>query len=63
MHIEILKDVIKGSATFRVRVVDANGRTARMFTYTTIESARRAAQAWTVAYGNRPIVDKSGVKK
>jgi hypothetical protein len=41
----------------------ANGRTVRMFTYPTIESARRAAQAWTVAYGNCPIVDKSGVKK
>ena len=63
MHIEILKDVIKGSATFRVRVVDAKGRTVRMYTYPTIESARRAAKAWTGAFGNCPIEDKSGVKE
>jgi hypothetical protein len=63
MHIEILKDVIKGSATFRVRVVDANGRTVRTFTYPTIESARRAARAWTGAYGNCPIEEKSEVRK
>ena len=43
MHIEILKDVIKGSATFRVRVVDANGRTVRMFTYPTIESGAKTS--------------------
>ena len=59
MHIEILKDkdVVKG---FQVRVVDADGRTVRTFTYPTIESARRAARAWTVAYGNCLIHDKSG---
>jgi hypothetical protein len=57
MHIEILKDVVKG---FQVRVVDADGRIVRTFTYPTIESARRAARAWTVAYGNCPIEDKSG---
>ena len=57
MHIEILKDRTKG---FQVRVVDANGRLIRMFIYATIESARRAAKAWTVAYGNCPIRDKSG---
>jgi hypothetical protein len=60
MHIEILKDVVKGVAGFLVRVVDADGRIVRTFTYPTIESARRAARAWTVAYGNCPIVDKSG---
>ena len=61
MHIDILKDVIKGC--FRVRVVDANGRTVRMFTYPTIESARRAAQAWTGAYGNCRVDDKTEVKE
>ena len=40
MHIEILKHPIKG---FQVRVVDAEGRVVRMFTYPTIESARRVA--------------------
>jgi hypothetical protein len=34
-----------------------------MFTYPTIEGARRAAKAWTVAYGNCPIDDKSGVRE
>jgi hypothetical protein len=48
---------IKG---FQVRVVDVEGRTLQMFTYQTIEGARRAARAWTVAYGNCPIKDKSG---
>jgi hypothetical protein len=56
MHIEILKDTVKG---FQVRVVDADERIVRTFTYPTIESARRAARAWTVAYGNCPIVDPS----
>ena len=60
MHIEIVKHPIKG---YEVRVVDANGRLIRMFTYPTIESARRAAKAWTAAYGNCPIRDKSGVKE
>jgi hypothetical protein len=63
MHIEILKaskDAVKG---FQMRVVDVNGRIVRIFTYPTIESARTAARAWTVAYGNCPIVDKSGVKE
>jgi hypothetical protein len=60
MHIEILKHPIKG---FQVRVVDAKGQLVRMFTYPTIESARRAAKAWTVAYGNCPIDDKSGVQE
>jgi hypothetical protein len=57
MHIEILKGDLKG---FRVRVVDADGRIVRTFSYPTIDGARRAARAWTVAYGNCPIVDKSG---
>jgi hypothetical protein len=57
MHIEILKDVVEG---FRVRVVDRDGLTLRTFMYPTIESARKAARAWTVAYGNCPIHDMSG---
>jgi len=60
MHIEILKHPIRG---FQVRVVDAEGRTVRMFTYPTIESARRAARAWTVAYGDCRVEDKTGVKE
>jgi hypothetical protein len=59
MHIEILAHKPTG---YEVRVVDAGGRTVRVFIYTTIESARRAAKAWTAAYGNCPIVDKTGLK-
>jgi len=58
MRIEILKH--KG---FQVRVVDAKGQTIRMFRYPTIEAARRAAAAWTVAYGNCWVNDKTGVKE
>ena len=61
---EILKHPIKGPIKgYEVRVVDANGRLIRTFTYPTIESARRAAKAWTVAYSNCPIDDKSGEKE
>jgi hypothetical protein len=35
------------------------GRTLRKFTYHTIESARRAAEVWRVAYGNCEVVDKT----
>jgi hypothetical protein len=55
--IDIPKHASEG---FQVRVVDADWFTLRIFTYSTIESARRAARAWTVAYGNCPIEDKSG---
>ena len=56
MHIEIMKHPIKGPIKgYEVRVVDANGRLIRTFTCPTIESARRAAKAWTAAYGNCPI--------
>jgi hypothetical protein len=59
MHIEILKHPINGT---QVRVVDAGGRTLRMFTYPTIECARRTAAAWAVAYNNCRINDKSEMK-
>jgi hypothetical protein len=60
MHIEILAHKPTG---YEVRVVNAGGRTIRMFIYSTLESARKAARAWTAAYGECPIVDKSGVKE
>ena len=64
MHIEIVKHPIKGPIKgYEVRVVDAKWRLIRTFTYPTMESGRRAAKAWTVAYGNCPIDDKSGVKE
>jgi len=51
MHIAILKHPIKG---FQVCVVDAKGWLIHMFTLPSTESARRAAKAWSVAYGNCP---------
>jgi hypothetical protein len=60
MHIEILAHKPTG---YEVRVVDADGRTVRMFTYSTLESARKAARAWTAAYGNCPVVDKTGLRE
>jgi hypothetical protein len=60
MHIENLKHAIKG---FQVRIVDPEGHTRLMLTNPNIQSARRAARALTVAYGNCAIEDKSGMKE
>ena len=60
MRIEISKSK---DGEFKVCVVDAEGQTLRMFKYRTIESARRAAQAWTVAYGDCRIDDRLVVKR
>jgi hypothetical protein len=59
MHIEILPHKPTG---YEVRVVDADGRTVRTFTYSTLENARKAARAWTAAYGNCWIDDKTGIR-
>ena len=60
MQIEILAHKPTG---YEVRVVDAGERTVRVFIYPSIQGARKAARAWTAAYGNCPIVDKSGVQE
>ena len=60
MHIEIIKHASKG---FQIRIVDPEGKMRLMLTYPNIQSARRAAQAWTVAYGDCRIEDKSGVQQ
>jgi hypothetical protein len=60
MHIEILAHKPTG---YEVRIVDADGRTVRTFIYPSIQSARKAARAWTAAYGNCPIIDKSGLRE
>jgi hypothetical protein len=51
--IEIL-DNIDG---FQVRVVNDDGKALRRFTYRTVEDARKAASAWTVAYDNCEVRD------
>jgi len=58
MRIEIVERTTK---SYEVRIIDPEGRTLRSFTYPTIDSARKAARAWTAAYGNCPIVDRSGM--
>lgn len=60
MHIEILPHKSTG---YDVRVVDAGGGTVHTFTYSTIEAARKAARAWTAAYDNCPIHDRTGLKE
>jgi hypothetical protein len=66
MRIEIRKRADKGyniPVVYEVCIVDDDGQTIRTFTYQTIEAARRAARAWTGAYGNCTVIDKSGEKK
>ena len=60
MRIEILARSVK---EYVVRVVDADGRIVRAFNYPTIQSARKAARAWTAAYGNCPIDDLTGLRE
>jgi hypothetical protein len=50
-------EINKKDKEFEVRVVESDGRVLRRFTYRTIDSARKAAQAWTGAYDNCPIMD------
>jgi hypothetical protein len=59
LHLEILMHPLRG---FQVRVVDPDGRTFKVFSYPTIESARMGAEALTVKYGNCRIDDTSGMK-
>ena len=42
---------------FEVRIVDGNGHVLLRYTYHTVESARRAPAAWTVAFDNCPVED------
>jgi hypothetical protein len=49
--------ITKSEGEFEVRVVDSDGQVLRRFTYRTIDSARKAAQAWTAAYDDCPIKD------
>jgi len=40
-----------------VRVIDNKGQITRRFAYRNLQAARRAATAWSAAYGNCEIVD------
>jgi hypothetical protein len=56
MHIEISNTE---DGDFEVRVVESDGHVLHRYTYRTIESARRAAAAWTAAYDNCWIKDNT----
>ena len=57
IRIEILE---RTTNSYEDRIIDHRGRTLCMFTYPTIGGAGNAARAWTAAYGDFPIVDKTG---
>jgi hypothetical protein len=64
MRIEILERSVKSyEVHYEVRVVDADGTIVRTFTYPKIERARKAARAWTAAYGNCRVDDLTGLKE
>jgi hypothetical protein len=54
MRIKIVKIAF---AEFQVTVVDGNGQVRHRYTYRTVESARRAAMAWSALYDSCPIED------
>jgi hypothetical protein len=49
--------------SWEVRVIDDKGLTTRRFAYRNLLAARRAAAAWSVAYGNCKIIDPDEGKK
>jgi hypothetical protein len=59
-----MKIVIVGTdREFEVRVIDDQGLTIRKFTYRDLQQARRAAAAWSTAYGNCPVIDQTEGQK
>jgi hypothetical protein len=56
MYVEMARSTVTG---FQVRVMDPASRMTRMFTYPTIDHARRAASEWA-SVCNCGIVDKCG---
>jgi hypothetical protein len=59
-----MKIVIVGTnAVFEVRVIDDHGLTKRKFTYSDVQHARRAAAAWSTAYGDCAVIDQTEERK
>ena len=48
---------------FEVRIIDDRGVTTRKFTYNDVKRARRAADAWSAAYGDCPVIDQTEGRK
>ena len=58
--VRLVKIVIVGvDRMFEVRVINARGLTTRKFTYGDLQQARRAAAAWSAAYGDCPVIDQT----
>jgi hypothetical protein len=59
-----MKIVIVGTnRMFGVRVINERGLAIRKFTYGNLEQARRAAVAWSAAYGDCPVIDQTEGRK
>jgi hypothetical protein len=59
-----MKIVIVGTdRMFEVRIIDDQGLTTRKFTYNDVQRARRAAAAWSTAYGDCPVMDQTAERK
>jgi hypothetical protein len=52
----------RAKGTYRVLVMDAEGRVLRKFTYSSRQRARTAARAWAPAHENCPIDDRTGTR-
>jgi hypothetical protein len=48
---------------FEVRVINDRGLMTRKFTYGNLQQARRAAAAWSAAYGDCPVIDQTAERK
>ena len=55
--------IVSADGAFEVRVIDDQGLTTRRFTYGNLQQARRAAAAWSTAYGNCPVIDQTEGQK
>ena len=55
--------IVRTPDSYEVRVLDDQGRITRRFTYRDLLTARRAAVAWSVAYGDCEIMDLGEDKK
>jgi hypothetical protein len=51
--------IVSADRVFEVRVINNRGLTTRKFTYGDLQQARRAAAAWSAAYGDCPVIDQT----
>jgi hypothetical protein len=63
MKIVIVGLIVRTGRAFEVRVIDDHDLTKRKFTYGNLKQARRAAAAWSAAYGDCPVIDQTEGRK